>query len=78
VVTATVPAAAIGFVVETKTANVVDRGTAFGVSVAEDGTTDVCVFEGQVAVNRKGTVPTEFALVREGQAVRASKAVRRD
>lgn len=73
VLTATVPVAAIGFVVETRTANVVDRGTAFGVSVAEDGTTDVCVFEGQVAVDRKGTVPTESALVREGQAVRASQ-----
>ncbi|MBC8871751.1 MAG: FecR domain-containing protein [Planctomycetes bacterium] len=73
VVTATVPEAAIGFAVETGTANVVDWGTAFGVSVTEDGTTDVCVFEGQVSVNRKGTVSTNSALVREGQAVRASR-----
>ncbi len=73
VVTATVPEAAIGFVVETRTANVVDRGTAFGVSVAEDGTTDVCVFEGLVSVNRKGAAPSQSALVREGQAVRTSQ-----
>jgi ferric-dicitrate binding protein FerR (iron transport regulator) len=73
VVTATVPEAAIGFLVETKTASVVDRGTAFGVSVADDGTTDVCVFEGLVSVNRKGAVPGESSLVREGQAVRASR-----
>ncbi|PHR96000.1 MAG: hypothetical protein COA78_29285 [Blastopirellula sp.] len=73
VVTATIPEPAIGFVVDTETAHVVDLGTAFGVSVGEDGITDVCVFEGEVSVNRIGSKSDETALVREGQAVRASK-----
>ena len=73
VVTATIPESAIGFVVDTETAHVVDLGTAFGVSVGDDGTTDVCVFEGEVSVSRNGSTSTQSALVREGQAVRASE-----
>ena len=73
VVTARIPESAIGFVVDTDTAHVVDLGTAFGVSVGDDGTTDVCVFEGEVSVNRKGSTSRQPALVREGQAVRASE-----
>jgi hypothetical protein len=73
VVTARIPESAIGFVVDTDTAHVVDLGTAFGVSVGDDGTTDVCVFEGEVSVNRKGSTLSRPALVREGQAVRASE-----
>ena len=72
VVTAKIPDSAIGFVVDTDTAHVVDLGTAFGVSVGEDGTTDVCVFEGEVTVNRKRPTSSQSTLVREGQAVRAS------
>ena len=33
------------------TAHIVDLGTTFGVSVGDDGTTDVCVFEGEVSVS---------------------------
>ena len=73
VVTATIPESAIGFVVDTDTAHIVDLGTAFGVSVGDDGTTDVCVFEGEVSVSRKGSTSSQPALVREGQAVRASE-----
>jgi ferric-dicitrate binding protein FerR (iron transport regulator) len=73
VVTATIPESAIGFVVDTDTAHVVDLGTAFGVAVGDDGTTDVCVFEGKVSVRRTGSTSRQPALVREGQAVRASK-----
>jgi hypothetical protein len=73
VVTATIPESAIGFVVDTETAHVVDLGTAFGVSVGDDGTTDVCVFEGEVSVSRKGSTAGQSALVRQGQAVRASE-----
>lgn len=73
VVTARIPESAIGFVVDTDTAHVVDLGTAFGVSVGDDGTTDVCVFEGEVSVRRKGATASQSALVREGQAVRASE-----
>jgi ferric-dicitrate binding protein FerR (iron transport regulator) len=72
VVTAMIPESAIGFVVDTETAHVVDLGTAFGVSVGDDGTTDVCVFEGEVTVNRRGSTSNQPALVSEGQAVRAS------
>ena len=71
VVTATIPESAIGFVIDTASAHVVDLGTSFGVSVDEDGLTDVCVFDGEVEVtNRTDTVPR---LVREGQAIRTSK-----
>jgi hypothetical protein len=73
VVTARIPESAIGFVVDTETAHVVDLGTAFGVSVGDDGTTDVCVFEGEVSVSRKGSSAQQPSLVREGQAVRASE-----
>ena len=73
VVTAKIPEQAIGFVVDTKTAHVVDLGTAFGVSVGNDGTTEVCVFEGEVSVNKKDSTSNQPTLVREGQAVRASE-----
>jgi len=71
VVTATIPESAIGFVVDTETAHVVDLGTAFGVSAGDDGTTDVCVFEGEVSVSRNGSVSGQPTLVYQGQAVRA-------
>ena len=74
VITATIPESAIGFVVDTDTARVVDLGTAFGVSVGDDGTTDVCVFEGEVSVRRKGSTAGQPWLVREGEAVRASES----
>ncbi len=74
IITATIPESAIGFVVDTDTARVVDLGTAFGVSVGTDGTTDVCVFEGEVSVRRKGSTASQPALVREGEAVRASES----
>ena len=73
VVTATIPETAIGFVVDTDTAHVVDLGTAFGVSVANDGTTDVCVFEGEVSVGHIDSDSSEPTLVREGHAVRAAE-----
>jgi hypothetical protein len=73
VVTARIPDSAIGFIVDTDTAHVVDLGTAFGVSVGDNGTTDVCVFEGEVSVSRNGSTSSQPALVREGQAVRASE-----
>ena len=73
VVTARIPESAIDFVVDTDTAHVVDLGTAFGVAVGNDGTTDVCVFEGEVSVSRKGSTSNQPTLVREGQAVRASE-----
>ena len=73
IITATIPESAVGFVVDTDTARVVDLGTSFGVSVGDHGTTDVCVFEGEVTVRRKGSAVIQPSLVREGEAVRASK-----
>lgn len=73
VVTATIPESAVGFIVDTPTAHVVDLGTSFGVSVSEEGLTDVCVFDGEVEVSsRDGNETGETAhLLREGEAVRA-------
>jgi hypothetical protein len=71
-VTATIPESAVGFVVDTISAHVVDLGTSFGVSVGKDGQTEVCVFDGEVEVSSSKTSgASELAhLVREGEAVR--------
>lgn len=73
VVAATIPDSAIGFIVDTPAAHVVDLGTSFGVSVSEDGSTNVCVFDGEVEVSsRDGSETGDTAhLLREGEAVRA-------
>ena len=71
-VTATIPESAVGFVVDTISAHVVDLGTSFGVSVGEDGQTEVCVFDGEVEVSSSKTSGASklTQLVREGEAVR--------
>ena len=71
ILTASVPDSAVGFKVLTPAMDVVDLGTAFGVSVGGDGETDVCVFEGEVEVSRTDSKNTP-QLVREGSAVRSS------
>tara|TARA_R110000850_G_scaffold30703_1_gene84818 strand:+ start:2446 stop:3828 length:1383 start_codon:yes stop_codon:yes gene_type:complete len=63
VATFEVPELAKGFTVLTPDADVVDLGTAFGLSRSDGGETDVCVFEGEVEVRGQ--------LVREGEAVMA-------
>ncbi|MEK6237054.1 MAG: FecR family protein, partial [Planctomycetales bacterium] len=55
ILTAHIPESAIGFEVETPGMDVVDLGTAFGVSVGADGGTDVCVFEGEIEVSIPGS-----------------------
>ena len=70
ILTASIPESAVEFEVVTPTMDVVDLGTAFGVSVGTDGETDVCVFEGEVEVTRSGGADTS-QLVREGNAVRS-------
>jgi hypothetical protein len=71
-VTATIPESAVGFVVDTISAHVVDLGTSFGVSVEDDGQTEVCVFDGEVEVSSSKTSGASklTQLVREGEAVR--------
>jgi len=75
VVAATIPESAIGFVVDTAAAHVVDLGTSFGVSVSDEGITEVCVFGGEVEVSSLETDrPTAAShLVKEGQAIRVSE-----
>ena len=70
ILTASIPESAIGFEVVTPAMDVVDLGTAFGVSVGADGETDVCVFEGKVEVSLSDGIDPP-RLVREGNAVRS-------
>jgi hypothetical protein len=70
ILTASIPESAVGFEVVTPTIDVVDLGTAFGVSVGADGETDVCVFEGEVEVSRSASEDMP-QVVREGNAVRS-------
>ncbi|MGI9473799.1 MAG: hypothetical protein ACR2NZ_19815 [Rubripirellula sp.] len=70
--TAQIPSTAIGFQVLTPALDVVDLGTAFGVAVAANGETDVCVFEGEVEVRPVGETQKPNRLLREGNAVRST------
>ena len=60
-----VPDGAEGFTVGTEDGEVVDLGTAFGISTRSEGRTEVAVFEGEVEVHGQR--------VKEGNTVRASK-----
>ena len=71
VVTATIPESAIGFVVDTATTHVVDLGTSFGVSVSDEGLTNVCVFDGEVEVSSSDN--PNGRLLTQGQAVQTTK-----
>jgi ferric-dicitrate binding protein FerR (iron transport regulator) len=74
VVTATIPESAIGFVVDTAAAHVVDLGTSFGVSVSDEGLTDVCVFDGEVEVSSPESGNNKAPrLVKEGEAIRVAE-----
>jgi len=68
--TATVPPEAIGFRVDTPAMRVVDLGTAFGIAVDETGTTDVCVFDGEVEVEPALARSGEKRVIQHGAAVR--------
>lgn len=76
VVTAVIPESAVGFAVDTSVARIVDLGTSFGISVGDDGLTEVCVFDGEVEVDHrtKGSTGASPRRVSEGQAVQASQA----
>jgi hypothetical protein len=54
-------------------AHVVDLGTSFGVSVSENGQTEVCVFDGEVEVSlpREAGLEEVSHLVREGESISA-------
>ncbi len=77
--TAKVPHAAAGFTVVTPSSKVVDLGTEFGVNVADDRTTHVIVYVGEVEISSGsqgvgGENPAEGAAMRvkAGQAVSVS------
>ncbi|MEI7534795.1 MAG: FecR domain-containing protein [Verrucomicrobiae bacterium] len=72
-VTTDVGTEAKGFVVDTASARVLDLGTRFGVSVGDDGATDVVVLQGEVEVHRAGeplTLESRLASLYEGDAAR--------
>ncbi|WP_146432452.1 LamG-like jellyroll fold domain-containing protein [Blastopirellula retiformator] len=67
---ADVPFPAIGFTIDTPTAEVEDLGTRFALNVSEAGDSDILVLEGEVRVgSRLGTDPHE-QIVAVNQAVR--------
>lgn len=69
---AEVPASAVGFTVDTRTARIVDIGTEFGVSVGQDGPgTHLQVYRGEVraASKAKDSVVGTFAPLYESQAM---------
>jgi len=64
-----------GFIIDTPKTKVRDLGTEFGVSVAEDGSTEVHVFNGEVELLEEKTAPE---LVKDGFAARWSAAERQE
>ena len=77
-VTADVGPTGSGFTLDTPSARVVDLGTRFGVSVLEDGDTDVAVFQGKVEVHEPAAATREASVItlRAGDSVRVSSQAR--
>jgi len=71
-VVARVPEYAVGFVIETRQAEIIDLGTEFGVAVGPANDTLIQVFEGKVIAKPKGGTPSETAPepLKAGQALR--------
>ncbi len=76
-ITAEVPPQASGFTVNTPRLNAVDISTRFGVSVDEEGNSELHVMEGRVAASRTSGNTTS-TIVREGLALRADGRTRSD
>lgn len=73
---ALVPGSAVGFVVRTPSASIVDYGTEFGVTANASGHTEAHVFEGKVEL-RSGSDPVRFESSKKlagGQAGRVNDA----
>jgi len=67
---ATVPPAAVGFTVDTPSAQIIDYGTEFGVDVMADGVTQAHVFTGKITVAApQGTQPPSRLVQGEAGAV---------
>ena len=72
-ITTDVGTEAKGFVVDTVSARVLDLGTRFGVSVGDNGSTDILVLQGEVEVHRAGqplTRESRLASLYEGEGAR--------
>jgi FecR protein len=70
---ARVSPSAIGFSIETPHANVIDRGTAFGLSVDEKDRTDVVVYEGMVDLDVLGNNAPARRRLERGEALSVSR-----
>jgi ferric-dicitrate binding protein FerR (iron transport regulator) len=66
--TARVPETATGFEIRSPQGKVIDLGTEFGVAVADDGATDVYVFEGKVQAHPAGAAADAVSLTRHQAA----------
>jgi len=64
---------AAGFSIETPHANVIDRGTAFGLSVDEDSRTDVVVYEGKVDLDVLGDKASPLRRLERGEALSVNR-----
>jgi len=69
---ARVSPSAIGFSIETPHANVIDRGTSFGMSVDENSRTDVVVYEGMVDLDVLGENAPARRRLERGEALSVS------
>ncbi len=67
--TAHVPPPAVGFMVETANARLVDHGTDFGISAGPDGAAKVEVFDGEVEVQHQASGQKLRLLTRQGASV---------
>ncbi len=67
-----VPESAKGFTVDTADAEVIDLGTAFGISRKEGEKTDVCVFEGEVEAAGKRIQAGQAISARQGAGIESS------
>jgi len=71
--TAHVPPQAVGFVVDTADARLVDHGTDFGISIGSEGRSQVRVFEGRVELQHHNSGDTLELLTRQGANISREK-----
>jgi hypothetical protein len=64
---------AVGFRIDTPQANVIDRGTSFGVSIDGDGRTSVVVYEGRVDLDVVGGQKQPRRQLATGEALRVDE-----
>lgn len=64
---------AIGFEISTPHANLIDQGTAFGVTVDEEKQTDVIVYEGEVDLGLANAEPSKRPRLAAGDAIRIDR-----